>query len=128
MFLFPQIGEFNFGWLAYYYKENKLYFLGRRICYWNSEYEESKTTYKDFTKIYKKDKTLIIEMASKNIISDDTEYKNYPDYNDGLLNNTENSFLFKFNLENITFYKKYDNSSYEGDYNKMINNHIINPI
>jgi hypothetical protein len=128
VFLFPLIGEYNFGWLLYYYKENKLYFLGKRICYWNNEYEETKTSYKDFTKIYEKDEMIIVEMDSKNIIVKDKDYLNYPNYDDGKLFEFKEKYQFRFDLKNINFFKKYDNGDYEGDYNKMINNNIITPI
>lgn len=127
VFLFPLVEEYNFGWLLYYYKDYKLYFLGKRILYWNSEYEESKTSYKDFTKIYKKDEFLILVMDSKNIVINNEEYKNYMDYKDGKLFSTKGKYNFEFDLKNISFYKKYDNGNYEGDYNKMINNGIIKP-
>jgi hypothetical protein len=128
IFLFPLVGEYNFGWVLYYYKENKLYFLGKRICYWNTEYEESNISYKNFTKIYKKNETVIVEMESKNIIINDKDYLNYPNYDDGELFELKEKYQFKFDLKNINFFKKNDNGDYEGDYNKMINNGLIMPI
>jgi len=128
VFLFPLIGEYNFGWVLYYYKENKLYFLGKRICYWNNEYEESKTSYQDFTKIYENNEMIIVEMESKSIIVNDKDYLNYPNYNDGKLFKVKEKYQFRFDLKNINFFKKYDNGDYEGDYNKMINSGIIMPI
>lgn len=125
VFLFPLIGEYNFGWILYYFKDNKLYFLGKRICYWNNEYEETKTSYKDFTKIYEKDEMIIVKMKSKNIIVNDKDYLNYPNYDDGELLEFKDRYEFRFDLKNTNFFKKYNNGDYEGDYNTMINNDVI---
>jgi hypothetical protein len=128
VFLFPLISEYNFGWILYYYKDKKLYFLGRRITFWKPKYEESKTTYRDFTKIYKTKNSLIVEMPLENIVEKDNEYEKYPNYLDGKTTKNGGKFLFEFSLNNLNNYKLYKNDSYEGDYNIMINKNIIKPI
>jgi hypothetical protein len=128
LYLFPLVSEYNFGWILYYYKDKRLYFLGRRITFWNPKYEESKISYKDFTKIYENENSLIVEMSSENIIGNDNEYQKYPNYLDGKMTREGQKYLFEFSLNNLINYKKYDDNSYEGDYNIMINKNIIQPI
>jgi len=128
IFLFPLVGDHNFGWLLYYYKEYKLFFLGKRICYLNTKYENGKVSYKDFTKIYQEKEILVVSMESEKIVVNDQDYKNYPNYNDGKLIELKDSYQFRFDLKNIDFYKKYNNGDFEGDYVKMINTGIIKPL
>ncbi len=128
VFLFPLIGEYNFGWFVYYYKDNKFYFLGRRITYWKPEFEETKTSYKDFTKIYQNKSSLFIEMPAKIIIGEDKEYQSYPNDLDGELTLKGENYLFEFKLNDLKSYKLYNDGCYEGDYNKMIYDNVIKPI
>ena len=128
IFFFPLIGDTNFGWKIYYYKDYVLYPLGQRVTYWNSEFEDSKINYGDFLKIYQLNGKISVAIPSKYILKADKEYQNYPDFLDGNFHEKDNVYYFDFPCSQINYYKKYKNGNYEGDYNKMINNKIIDPL
>ena len=94
--LFPLVGEYNFVWELYCYKDNKIFSLGQRITYWKAEYEESKTTYGDFVKIYRSEGKYIVAMPKKYISAEGSEYNDYPDYLEGTLVKDKNMYYFEF--------------------------------
>lgn len=128
IFFFPLIGDANFGWKLYYYKDYVLYPIGQRVTYWNAEYENSKINYGDFLKIYRFNDRISIAIPSKFILKEDNEYQNYPDFLDGNSYEKDDILYFDFPCVSINYYKKYKNGNYEGDYNKMVNNKIIEPL
>ena len=125
--LFPLVGEYNFGWELYCYKDNKIFPLGQRIIYWNTEYEESKTTYGDFVKIYRSEGKYIIAMPKKNISAEHSEYNDYPDYLEGTLVKDKNMYYFELPYKELPYYKKYRNGDKKGDYEEFLKNNITTP-
>lgn len=126
---FPINGENHFGWKLYLYKNKVLYPLGQRVLYWKPDYEESNINYSDILKIYETaGDNILVEIPSKYIIKNDNDYKNYPNYLDGKYYEKEEKSYFEFSMSKIEYYKKYKNGLFEGDYNKMINNKIIDLI
>ena len=125
--LFPLVGEYNFGWELYCYKDNKIFPLGQRITYWKSEYEESKTTYGDFVKIYRSEGNYIVAMPKKYISAEDSEYNDYPDYLEGTLVKDKNIYYFEFPYTELPYYKKYMNGDKKGDYEEFLKNNITTP-
>ncbi|WP_346984557.1 hypothetical protein [Chryseobacterium sp. POE27] len=121
----PLVGEFNFGWKIYYFKDKILYPLGQRITYWKPEYEESEIKYKDFIKIYKSNDAVTVEIPSKYIINKNEDYQNYPNFLEGNFYEKNDISYYEFSLSNLNYCKKYNNGEIEGDYNKMVNNKII---
>ncbi len=126
--LFPINGENHFGWKLYLYKNKVLYPLGQRVLYWKPDYEESNINYSDILKIYETGDSILVEIPSKYIIKNDNDYQNYPNYLDGKYYEKEEKSYFEFSMSKIEYYKKYKNGLFEGDYNKMINNKIIDLI
>lgn len=126
--LFPINGENHFGWKLHLYKNKVLYPLGQRVLYWKPDYEESNINYSDILKIYETGDSILVEIPSKYIIKNDNDYKNYPNYLDGKYYEKEEKSYFEFSISKIEYYKKYKNGLFEGDYNKMINNKIIDLI
>ena len=124
---FPLVGEYNFGWELYCYKDNKIFPLGQRISYWKSEYEESKTTYGDFVKIYRSEGNYIVAMPKKYISAEDSEYNDYPDYLEGTLVKDKNMYYFEFPYTELPYYKKYMNGDKKGDYEEFLKNNITTP-
>lgn len=124
---FPLVGEYNFGWELYCYKDNKIFPLGQRITYWKSEYEESKTTYGDFVKIYRSEGNYIVAMPKKYISAEDSEYNDYPDYLEGTLVKDKNMYYFEFPYTELPYYKKYMNGDKKGDYEEFLKNNITTP-
>jgi len=124
---FPLVGEYNFGWELYCYKDNKIFPLGQRITYWKSEYEESKTTYGDFVKIYRSEGNYIVAMPKKYISAEDSEYNDYPDYLEGTLVKDKNMYYFEFPYTELPYYKKYRNGDKKGDYEEFLKNNITTP-
>ena len=124
---FPLVGEYNFGWELYCYKDNKIFPLGQRITYWKSEYEESKTTYGDFVKIYRSEGNYIVAMPKKYISAEDSEYNDYPDYLEGTLVKDKNIYYFEFPYTELPYYKKYMNGDKKGDYEEFLKNNITTP-
>ena len=124
---FPLVGEYNFGWELYCYKDNKIFPLGQRISYWKSEYEESKTTYGDFVKIYRSEGKYIVAMTKKYISAEDSEYNDYPDYLEGTLVKDKNMYYFEFPYTELPYYKKYMNGDKKGDYEEFLKNNITTP-
>ncbi|WP_314198295.1 hypothetical protein [Capnocytophaga sputigena] len=125
--LFPLVGEYNFGWELYCYKDNKIFPLGQRITYWKAEYEESKTTYGDFVKIYRSEGKYIVAMPKKYISAEDSEYNNYPDYLEGTLVKDKNMYYFEFPYTKLPYYKKYMNGDKKGDYEEFLKNDFTTP-
>ena len=124
---FPLVGEYNFGWELYCYKNNKIFPLGQRITYWKAEYEESKTTYGDFVKIYRSEGKYIVAMPKKYISAEDSEYNNYPDYLEGTLVKDKNMYYFEFPYTKLPYYKKYRNGDKKGDYEEFLKNDFTTP-
>lgn len=125
---FPINGENHFGWKLYLYKNKVLYPLGQRVLYWKPDYEESNINYSDILKIYETGDNILVQIPSKYIIKNDNDYQNYPNYLDGKYYEKEEKSYFEFSISKIEYYKKYKNGLFEGDYNKMINNKIIDLI
>jgi len=125
--LFPLVGEYNFGWELYCYKDNKIFPLGQRITYWKAEYEESKTTYGDFVKIYRSEGKYIVAMPKKYISAEDSEYNDYPDYLEGTLIKDKNMYYFEFPYTKLPYYKKYMNGDKKGDYEEFLKNDFTTP-
>lgn len=125
---FPINGENHFGWKLYLYKNKVLYPLGQRVLYWKPDYEESNINYSDILKIYETGDSILVEIPNKYIIKNDNDYKNYSNYLDGKYYEKEDKSYFEFSMSKIEYYKKYKNGLFEGDYNKMINNKIIDLI
>ena len=125
--LFPLVGEYNFGWELYCYKDNKIFPLGQRITYWKAEYEESKTTYGDFVKIYRSEGKYIVAMPKKYISAEDSEYNDYPDYLEGTLVKDKNMYYFEFPYTKLPYYKKYMNGDKKGDYEEFLKNDFTTP-
>ena len=125
--LFPLVGEYNFGWELYCYKDNKIFPLGQRITYWKAEYEESKTTYGDFVKIYRSEGKYIVAMPKKYISAEDSEYNDYPDYLEGTLVKDKNMYYFEFPSTELPYYKKYRNGDKKGDYEEFLKNDFTTP-
>ncbi|AZB25490.1 hypothetical protein EG339_13315 [Chryseobacterium bernardetii] len=125
---FPINGENHFGWKLYLYKNKVLYPLGQRVMYWNSDYEETNTSYSEILNVFETKDSVIVEIPSKYIIKDDNDYKNYPNYLDGKYYEDQGKSYYEFSTSKIEYYKKYKNGLFEGDYNKMINNKIIDLI
>ena len=125
--LFPLVGEYNFGWELCCYKDNKIFPLGQRITYWKAEYEESKTTYGDFVKIYRSEGKYIVAMPKKYISAEDSEYNDYPDYLEGTLVKDKNIYYFEFPYTELPYYKKYMNGDKKGDYEELLKNNFTTP-
>ena len=125
--LFPLVGEYNFGWELYCYKDNKIFPLGQRITYWKAEYEESKTTYGDFVKIYRSEGKYIVAMTKKYISAEHSEYNDYPDYLEGTLVKDKNMYYFEFPSTELPYYKKYRNGDKKGDYEEFLKNDFTTP-
>ena len=125
--LFPLVGEYNFVWELYCYKDNKIFSLGQRITYWKAEYEESKTTYGDFVKIYRSEGKYIVAMTKKYISAEDSEYNDYPDYLEGTLVKDKNMYYFEFPYTELPYYKKYRNGDKKGDYEEFLKNDFTTP-
>ena len=125
--LFPLVGEYNFGWELYCYKDNKIFPLGQRITYWKAEYEESKTTYGDFVKIYRSEGKYIVAMPKKYISAEDSEYNDYPDYLEETLVKDKNIYYFEFPYTKLPYYKKYRNGDKKGDYEEFLKNNFTTP-
>ena len=125
--LFPLVGEYNFGWELYCYKDNKIFPLGQRITYWKAEYEESKTTYGDFVKIYRSEGKYIVAIPKKYISAEDSEYNDYPDYLEGTLVKDKNIYYFEFPYMELPYYKKYMNGDKKGDYEEFLKNDFTTP-
>ena len=125
--LFPLVGEYNFGWELYCYKDNKIFPLGQRITYWKAEYEESKTTYGDFVKIYRSEGKYIVAMTKKYISAEHSEYNDYPDYLEGTLVKDKNMYYFEFPYTELPYYKKYRNGDKKGDYEEFLKNDFTTP-
>ena len=125
--LFPLVGEYNFGWELYCYKDNKIFPLGQRITYWKAEYEESKTTYGDFVKIYRSEGKYIVAMPKKYISAEGSEYNDYPDYLEGTLVKDKNMYYFEFPYTKLPYYKKYRNGDKKGDYEEFLKNDFTTP-
>ena len=125
--LFPLVGEYNFVWELYCYKDNKIFSLGQRITYWKAEYEESKTTYGDFVKIYRSEGNYIVAMPKKYISAEDSEYNDYPDYLEGTLVKDKNMYYFEFPYTKLPYYKKYMNGDKKGDYEEFLKNDFTTP-
>ena len=125
--LFPLVGEYNFVWELYCYKDNKIFSLGQRITYWKAEYEESKTTYGDFVKIYRSEGKYIVAMPKKYISAEDSEYNDYPDYLEGTLVKDKNMYYFEFPYTELPYYKKYMNGDKKGDYEEFLKNDFATP-
>lgn len=125
---FPINGDNHFGWKLYLYKNKVLYPLGQRVMYWKPEYEESNVNYSEILKIYESGENILVEIPNKYIIKNDNDYKNYPNYSDGKYYEKGDKLYYEFSTSKIEYYKKYKNGLFEGDYNKMINNKIINLI
>ena len=125
--LFPLVGEYNFVWELYCYKDNKIFSLGQRITYWKAEYEESKTTYGDFVKIYRSEGKYIVAMTKKYISAEHSEYNDYPDYLEGTLVKDKNMYYFEFPYTELPYYKKYMNGDKKGDYEEFLKNNITTP-
>ena len=125
--LFPLVGEYNFVWELYCYKDNKIFSLGQRITYWKAEYEESKTTYGDFVKIYRSEGKYIVAMPKKYISAERSEYNDYPDYLEGTLVKDKNMYYFEFPSTELPYYKKYRNGDKKGDYEEFLKNDFTTP-
>ena len=125
--LFPLVGEYNFVWELYCYKDNKIFSLGQRITYWKAEYEESKTTYGDFVKIYRSEGKYIVAMTKKYISAEHSEYNDYPDYLEGTLVKDKNMYFFEFPSTELPYYKKYRNGDKKGDYEELLKNNFTTP-
>ena len=125
--LFPLVGEYNFVWELYCYKDNKIFSLGQRITYWKAEYEESKTTYGDFVKIYRSEGKYIVAMTKKYISAEHSEYNDYPDYLEGTLVKDKNMYYFEFPSTELPYYKKYMNGDKKGDYEEFLKNDFATP-
>lgn len=125
---FPINGENHFGWKLYLYKNKVLYPLGQRVLYWKPDYEESNINYSDILKIYETGDNILVQIPSKYIIKNDNDYQNYSNYLDGKYYEKEEKSYFEFSMSKIEYYKNYKNGLFEGDYNKMINNKIIDLI
>jgi len=125
--LFPLVGEYNFVWELYCYKDNKIFSLGQRITYWKAEYEESKTTYGDFVKIYRSEGKYIVAMTKKYISAEHSEYNDYPDYLEGTLVKDKNIYYFEFPSTELPYYKKYMNGDKKGDYEEFLKNDFATP-
>ena len=125
--LFPLVGEYNFVWELYCYKDNKIFSLGQRITYWKAEYEESKTTYGDFVKIYRSEGKYIVAMTKKYISAEHSEYNDYPDYLEGTLVKDKNIYYFEFPYTKLPYYKKYMNGDKKGDYEEFLKNDFATP-
>lgn len=125
--LFPLVGEYNFGWELYCYKDNKIFPLGQRITYWKAAYEESKTTYGDFVKIYRSKGKYIVAMPKKYISAENSEYNDYPDYLEGTLIKDKNMYYFEFPYTKLPYYKKYRNGDKKGDYEEFLKNDFTTP-
>ena len=125
--LFPLVGEYNFVWELYCYKDNKIFSLGQRITYWKAENEESKTTYGDFVKIYRSEGNYIVAMPKKYISAEDSEYNDYPDYLEGTLVKDKNIYYFEFPYTKLPYYKKYRNGDKKGDYEEFLKNNFTTP-
>ena len=125
--LFPLVGEYNFVWELYCYKDNKIFSLGQRITYWKAEYEESKTTYGDFVKIYRSEGKYIVAMPKKYISAEHSEYNDYPDYLEGTLVKDKNMYYFEFPSTELPYYKKYMNGDKKGDYEEFLKNDFATP-
>ena len=125
--LFPLVGEYNFVWELYCYKDNKIFSLGKRITYWKAEYEESKTTYGDFVKIYRSEGKYIVAMTKKYISAEHSEYNDYPDYLEGTLVKDKNIYYFEFPYTKLPYYKKYRNGDKKGDYEEFLKNDFTTP-
>lgn len=125
---FPINGDSHFGWKLYFYKNKVLYPLGQRVMYWKPEYEESDLNYSNILNIYESDNNVIVEIPIKYVVENDNDYKNYPDYLDGKYSKKGDKVYYEFSTLKMEYYKKYKNGLFEGDYNKMINNKIIDLI
>ena len=125
--LFPLVGEYNFVWELYCYKDNKIFSLGQRITYWKAENEESKTTYGDFVKIYRSEGKYIVAMTKKYISAEHSEYNDYPDYLEGTLVKDKNMYYFEFPSTELPYYKKYRNGDKKGDYEEFLKNDFTTP-
>ena len=125
--LFPLVSEYNFVWELYCYKDNKIFSLGQRITYWKAEYEESKTTYGDFVKIYRSEGKYIVAMTKKYISAEHSEYNDYPDYLEGTLVKDKNMYYFEFPSTELPYYKKYRNGDKKGDYEEFLKNDFTTP-
>ena len=125
--LFPLVGEYNFVWELYCYKDNKIFSLGQRITYWKAEYEESKTTYGDFVKIYRSEGKYIVAIPKKYISAEHSEYNDYPDYLEGTLVKDKNMYYFEFPSTELPYYKKYRNGDKKGDYEEFLKNDFTTP-
>ncbi|MBV6880543.1 hypothetical protein NG800_009365 [Epilithonimonas ginsengisoli] len=128
LIFFPLNSENHFGWKIYLYKDKILYPVGQRVLYWKPEYEESSVNYADILTIYELKDNIIIEIPNKYVIKNDDDYKNYPNYSDGKFYEKGDKLVYEFSINKIEYYKNYTNGLYEGDYNKMINNKIIDII
>ena len=125
---FPIDGDNHFGWKLYLYKNKILYPLGQRVMYWKPNYEESNINYSHILRVYETGDSILVEIPSKYIIKNDNDYKNYPNYLDGKCYDKEDKSYYEFSTSKIEYYKIYKNGLFEGDYNKMINNKIIDLI
>jgi len=125
---FPINGENHFGWKLYLYKNKVLYPLGQRVMYWKPDYEETNISYSDILNVFESEDKVLVEVPSKYIIKDDNDYKNYPNYLDGKYYEDKDKSYYEFSTSKIEYYRKYKNGLFEGDYNKMINNKIIDLI
>lgn len=125
---FPINGENHFGWKLYLYKNKVLYPLGQRVMYWKPDYEESTINYSDILTVFETEDKVLVEIPNKYIIKNDNDYKNYPNYLDGKYYEEKDKSYYEFSTSKIEYYKKYKNGLFEGDYNKMINNKIIDLI
>ncbi|MCW3161466.1 hypothetical protein [Chryseobacterium oryctis] len=128
IFFFPINGENHFGWKLYMYKNKILYPLGQRAMYWKPEYEESSISYSEILNLYESNGNILVEIPNKYVIKNDSDYKNYPNYFDGKYYEKGDNLIYEFSTENINYYKKYENGLFEGDYNRMINNNVIDLI
>lgn len=122
---FPINGEYHFGWKLYLYKKKVLYPIGQRVLYWNPKYEESDIEYSKILKIYESNTNITVEVPCKYVVKNDKDYKNYPNYSDGKFYEKDDNLYYEFSTSKIHYYKKYKDGLFEGDYNKMINNKII---
>lgn len=125
---FPLNGENYFGWKLYMYRNKILYPLGQRVMYWKPEYEASSINYSEILNLYESNGNVFVEIPNKYVIKNDSDYKNYPNYFDGKHYEKGAKLIYEFSTEDIDYYKKYENGLFEGDYNKMINNNVIDLI
>lgn len=71
---------------------------------------------------------LTVEIPGKYVVKNDKDYKNHPNYLDGKSYEKDDNLYYEFSTSKIEYYKKYKNRLFEGDYNKMINNKLIDLI